>query len=283
VKKSKCIFTLIHNEPQMFPIWLSYYQQFFESSDIYVSNGLKIISCDFDIWIRAQSGFCLMEFEDRMDKDTYIHQRAKVEEVQRELLKSYEVVLFSDVDEFICHRIGLTEYINNWNSNRLLEVLNGYEVVHMFRDYPKYNVYNGYEPDIDLSRPILSQRRFWYHSKIYSKPLVTRIPLNYCYGMHCCAQAPHFIPTDPSLILLHLHKIDFKLAHERKIGRLNNSPDWNFREPTLSGPGYQNTLISERAIIEGWLSDWWFANVDDPNIKPAPYELIPDWVKEFPL
>jgi hypothetical protein len=286
MKKDRCVFTITHNEPALFPTWWYYYQKYFDWSDIYICNGLKKIRCEFDDQLKSRScsrHFQLLEFNDDFDKDAHVGIKAKVEETQRMLLEKYEKVLFVDIDEFVVWRHGsLGLYLDIWQQNRQLEVLKGYEIVHMFREHDKYGIHNEIEPDLDFSRPILKQRSWWYSSRIYSKPLITRIPLTYAFGFHSCNQSEPFVPTDPDLYLLHLRKMDFKIAHERMMGRLNNSPDWNFKEPSLTEPNYQNTLYSEKARIEGWLTDWWYHNVDDQTTVPN-YELIPDWVKEVPL
>ena len=74
------------------------------------------------------------------------------------------------------------------------------------------------ESPLDLSQPILRQRRFAWFRSDGCKPLITRVPLRWCTGFHACDQP---IDIDPNLFVLHLKTMDYDLAlkKQRQIER----------------------------------------------------------------
>lgn len=279
-KKHKAIFTQIHNEPDFFPIWLKYYSQFFDADSIFVLHLLKPKRVPFDDWLTEQAsqpgggGFVHLPVPDVQICDfQLVVDRAKI--LQRELLGRYEAVLFAEVDEFVAHPDGLGDYIDRWIATpsppgRQVEVCNGYEVVHQFDgDSP--------ESPIDLSRPILPQRRSWYHAHLYDKALLSRVPLNWGWGFHHTSDQFPWATTDLSLLLIHLNKVDYDLCVRRRLARIQNEDDSQLvKEHPVGSPGW------DLWISEFELRGWFKISVDDQ--KPAPFEAIPEWVaKQIPL
>jgi len=100
----------------------------------------------------------------------------------KELLESgYKYVLFSEIDELIMpdplkYPFGLIEYINK--TKRIAVRVEAYDIRHDVKTEEKLN----------LSQPILQQRRFWMRHTMYDKPLLTSIMLHWVPGFHDCKE-----------------------------------------------------------------------------------------------
>lgn len=151
---------------------------------------------------------------------------------QRKLLESFDVVLYTDIDEFLIpdpHTYkGLRDYIEqHWNE---LPKARGYHLVH-----------NG-EPEINLVKPLLFQRSWWARDKLYSKRLITHAPVTWAPGFHITNGLT--APEDgDNLILLHILYMDDKLAHERLKASYPNRSITQVREKIES---FELSEIPER-------------------------------------
>jgi len=104
-------FTMVHNEAQLLPVWLSYYQRYFDS--LYVlddrSTDDTIKKCKkkykFEVVPLSQHDFSYLEWR-----------VMTVREQQSKLLSEYDWVLFSDTDEIVIPDPqkfkGLRDYIS---------------------------------------------------------------------------------------------------------------------------------------------------------------------------
>ncbi len=123
---------------------------------------------------------------------------------QAELLETFDAVVYADIDEFIMpdpnKYKGLRDYIEK-NAGALPRT-NGFHIVH-----------NG-EDEIDLSKPLLQQRKQWSFDKLYCKRLITYAPVSWAPGFHHLNGKSNPEP-DRDLILAHVLYIDDKLALER--------------------------------------------------------------------
>ncbi len=258
MKKSRCVFSQIHNEEMFFNLWLKYYQKFFDPEDIYVLHNIKPREVDFDRWLPSQQGFVRIPNPDIQNIDFQIYVD-RINSLQRDLLKRYEVVLFAEIDEFVAHPDGLSTYINGWTGD--VAVCKGYEVVHRFDE----------EPPLDLSRPIMAQRKWWYPCHLYDKPLLSRIPLTYRWGCHYCDEVP-WETTDPDLLLLHLHKMDYDLCVRRKLERMKNEDEIESGKDHSRG-----TAGWQHHIGEYEMEEWW--ELDVHTMKPVEKTEIPNDIR----
>lgn len=195
--------------------------------------------------------------------------RAVVQAFQHFLLQSTQYVLFAEVDEVVVPRPGRThttlrDYIEACQAP--LVVCDGYEIVQDL-DTEEQIIWS------DL--PLLQQRKFWCSSRLYSKPLLSRIPLSWELGFHTAAEASVATTTmsDCELLLLHWHKLDFQLMldRQRSHGATLRVADCDRR----NGWGYQNWLADEVA-----LRDFWVADADYPQQdRPAQLTVMPDEVR----
>jgi hypothetical protein len=159
------------------------------------------------------------------------------------------------VDEIVAPdpRTGdLGDYIDRFEGDFV--TCRGYEILHMRET----------EPPLDLGQPILRQRRHWYFNPSYSKPLLARVPMHWYGGLHCTTDGQ--VRDDPTLHLLHLHRVDYGLCLARHAQR--TALPWNRRDMD-EGWGYQNR------ITEAERFEWWFYN-DSCSGVPIVVEDIPE-------
>lgn len=243
----KCaVFTMVYNASVFLPIWLGYYSQFLPPEDIYVLDHESTDECCI-----KSSGFVHIpvtypEFDATWVRDT-------VQRKQHELLRDYEIVLYSDVDEIVAPHPSVgtfKDYVDNFQQGYVN--CNGYEVFHKKDE----------EQPLDLSRPVLEQRSYWYpNPKWMNKPLLARIPMDWHWGFH--QRLDGKTNVDSNLYLIHLHRMDYDLALARNVARLDNprsKHDWEL------GLGIHDRYVGEQF-------DKWFHN-DCSALEKV--ELIPE-------
>ena len=194
--RTRAVITMVHNEPVFLPIWLGYYSRCFRPQDIYVlDNESTDGSTERDGFVRIPVA------HDRVDHAWMVR---TVERVQHELVDRYDVVLVTDVDEIVApvpEWGTLAEYLDRFDE----EYVNclGYELLHRPAE----------EPPLDLSRPILDQRRCWFVNDGYDKAALATVPMRWRPGFH--GREDHGFNPDPDLRLIHLHRMDYELCRER--------------------------------------------------------------------
>jgi hypothetical protein len=107
--------------------------------------------------------------------------------------------------------------------------------------------------------------------EVYSKTLTWRVPPCWGNGFHQAyirgndgRRTPLHLPREPELMLLHLHKVDYRTA----VARLKRTVarDWNAAD-TRGRVGIQN-----RFLDEDQLKEWWYRSIDDPAARA---DLVP--------
>lgn len=265
------VFTIIQHEPVFFPVWFRHYSKHFDASEIHVlhhrlpspaSPAQEDRRARWEAFLashRREHGYNLVEV---VNEQSFDHEwlRQMVMGKQRSLLKDHEFVLFAEADEIVAPHPDsgfpdLKSYASA--SRRPVSVCDGYEVVHKKHE----------EPPLDFSKPVLGQRDWWYWSKIYSKPLLSSRPLNWCWGFHACEEVPlPYHKRDPNLLLVHLHKADWTACLDRNL----DNADRPWKDAHF---GSQNRLTAEHR-----LEQWWWLNIDQKT-EPATLTRIPPRVK----
>jgi hypothetical protein len=200
---------MVKNEKWFLPIWLNYYSKFFEERDIYVINHA---STDDSIQLVKEQYKKINIVNLTYEPFDDIFKVNEIKKLQTALLGQYKCTLYSDPDELVMPYsaeggLDLSDYIDNFIKSEDVAIkTNGWEVIQL----PKKS-----ELAIDLTKPILSQRSYWFHSpQWYSKVLLSKTPLNWSPGLHL---ASNIFKFDPALYLVHLHRIDYDLSYIKNI------------------------------------------------------------------
>jgi hypothetical protein len=206
--------TMVRDEAVFLPIWLRYYSRFFAPEDIYVlDHGTTDGSTEQGEFVRVPIEHATVDHAWRLQA---------VEEQQRRLLESYDVVLAVDVDEIVAPDPDwgtLDDYLAGFQE----EFVNclGYEILHL-RDR---------EPPLRAELPIMEQRGYWFAAEGYDKPALATKPLSWKPGFH--SRSDERWNLDPDLRLIHLHRVDYEICHDRHRA-------WRERE------------WSDQDLAEGW-------------------------------
>lgn len=241
--RRRAVVTMVHNEPVFLPIWLGYYERFFRPEDIYVlDNDTSDGSTERDGFVRIPVA------HDAVDHTWMVR---TIEALQHELLDRYDVVLVTDVDEIVApvpEWGTLDDYLARFDE----EYVNclGYEILHQ----PPA------EAPLDLRRPILDQRGWWFFNDGYDKAALATVPMRWQPGFHRSEDAG-FNP-DPDLRLIHLHRMDLELCRERHLTR--SKRPWAERD-SREGWAVHNR-ITDGAAFERWFRE-------DPNFDGIAIEL----------
>jgi Glycosyl transferase family 2 len=210
------IFTLQRDESFHLPRWLAYYGQHFDPSDMYVldhesqDKGVQRILGGSPVNVRPVSNPLIFDHD---------WLSATVHAMQRELLESYEYVIYTDADEILVPRDGgLRSFLDGMTE-------------------PAYRCI-GYD---------LVEDRV-HRNPMYDKTLVSSHPLTWEYGYH--AATPRYAPTE-ALLLYHMHRADYDQAWAKHQNWLQQQ--WDQRA-IANGWSVQNQIAEEDAFRK-WFYD----------------------------
>ncbi len=248
--RRRAVITMVHNEPVFLPIWLRYYGRHFGAEDLYVLDN------DTTDGSTERGGFVRIPVShDRVDHTWMVR---TIERLQHELLKTYDVVLVTDVDEIVApvpERGTLSTYLDEFDE----EYVNclGYEILHD----------PDHEPPLDLDRPILDQRRRWFINDGYDKAALATVPMTWRPGFH--GRADNGINWDPDLRLIHLHRMDYELCRERHRTRARRR--WAVEDAEKDWAAH-NRIVEEAEFARWFREDSCFEGIE---IKPE--AIPPTW------
>lgn len=254
-KRPVAAFTIVQNEPVWLPVWLDYYSKHVGAANIFVLNHDSTEVGEQVLADAARRGATVVPVHRDVSYD-HGWLRDTVERFQSFVLQSYDTCLFAEADEFLISTLpgGLAELLITAPWPDFIRA-QGYNVVH----------HKDEEPPLHWGKkPILAQRKYWHPSRLYSKTVVTRMPLHFTPGFHDIqggGPEPH-----PNLYLAHLHRIDWtyaKIKHEEQARR-----KWCEKDRFI-GAGLQNRIIDD----EG-LANWFYRDAD-----LGPREEIPDEIR----
>jgi hypothetical protein len=292
------IFTIVQDEPEYIHPWINHYKMHVaDAADIFVlihapmrSDGTPMEAAEIPGWQRAEA---LLKPHHRVmtlpvhHMATFDHQWLSntVFQFQSFLLQSYDWVLFTEVDEFVLPtpatssvRESLLDYIRDFGVDAPLAVrATGFEVVQQEDEPPippdRYNT--GGNVGLTAGN-MLDARCWWRPSKVYSKTLLSRIPLRWAAGFHSVEGIGSDIAAGPSsdkLTLVHLHKVDFELALSRRrriLSRRWSQIDIDERW------GWQNRIGT---AVE--LHKFWELDIDTGRpAEPGQLRRIPSSIKQ---
>jgi hypothetical protein len=219
--------TMVYNEPDYLPIWLEYYGRQVGAENCFViDHGSSDGST-------ANLGAVNVIRLPRSPMDDPKRSRF-ISSLTNGLLEYYDTVMYSDVDEFVVAHPGKYEGLLDFAVKNTTPTLwaAGFEVQHLPDE----------EPAIDLTRPILSQRRwarFWGGE---CKCVLTRAPISWEPGFHRSTADVAFA----DLTLFHLRYFDRDLGLKRLAKtRVQAWPD-------------QDSNLHQR-----WDDDFWLTKFND--------------------
>ena len=165
---------------------------------------------------------------------------AKLSELASELLKTYDIVIGCDTDEFLIvdPNTGqtLAEYLSNKNIKTSLSGL-GLDIGQNLNS----------ESELDSNAPFLEQREYALLSTRYTKPVVKTTTHPWGSGFHSIRGKNFHI--DKNLYLLHCGAIDLKMLEHKAAKR---GTDW-LNHLCRRGNGTINAVSNLPAHGEQWL------------------------------
>ena len=164
----------------------------------------------------------------------------KISELAHELLKSYDIVIGCDTDEFLIvdpnTKKSLAEYLSAIKIKTTVSGL-GLDVgQHLKLEQP-----------LDTDMALLEQREYALLSTRYTKPVVINRPVNWGSGFHRIKN--HNFHIDPNLYLLHFGAVDMNMLIQKAESR---GPDW-VNHLRRRGNGTINTVTKLKPKSEKYM------------------------------
>lgn len=185
--------TMVRDESDMLPRWIDYYGRQLGVQNLIVLDDNSTDGSTDDL------PCMLYRLPPEPWKRRWAPTRARLANgLARGLLACNDVVIFTDVDEFLVpdpdKHDGLLDYLAHRSDWPVIAPL-AFDVMHNAR----------VEPAFDPDRPLLEQRRFVKFSPAMCKPLLKRVPANWEPAFHAIHAS---FEVDPDLFMLHLKYYD---------------------------------------------------------------------------
>jgi hypothetical protein len=192
------IVTMAYNERVNLPIWIGHYYRTAPSATLFV------VDHGSDDGSTAALGPGITRIPLPRDELDEHHRTFFINCLQQGLLRYYEIVIYTDCDEFLvpdpAKSNALDAYLRDQPYSYAVPI--GINVLHI----------PDREPEIDFTRRLLRQREYGQFQSSMCKPLVTRVQLVWAPGFHACDRPPNI---DKNLYLFHIKQIDRNAALRR--------------------------------------------------------------------
>lgn len=239
MKKTKKIaaITMARDDEFFLSRWIAYYGKQFGTENLY------IILDGIDQAIPKNAGnahITKLEHEpmSRAAGDKY--RIGKLSDLATELLKTYDIVIGCDSDEFLIvdpnTKMNLAEYLSTKKIKNTLSGL-GLDIGQNLNC----------ENELDTDAPFLEQREYALLSTRYTKPVVKTITSPWGSGFHSIRH--HNFHIDKNLYLLHFGAIDLKMLERKAAAR---GTDW-LNHLRRRGNGTINAVTNSKICDEKWL------------------------------
>ncbi len=239
IKKQKKIaaITMSRDDDLFLSRWIAYYGKQFGTENLYI----LLDGIDQNIPENAGNAHITKLPHENMSRaggDKY--RINKLSELACDLLKTYDIVIGCDSDEFLIVDpkiyTNLSKYLSNKKIHTTLSGL-GLDVgQHLYT-----------EAILDKDAPFLEQREYALLSTRYTKPVVINKPITWGSGFHSIRHRNFHI--DKNLYLLHFGAIDMNMLEEKAKKR---GSDW-VKHLKRRGNGTINTITRKKAKSEKWL------------------------------
>lgn len=230
------VLTMVRDESDMLPRWIDHYGRQVGVQNLVVLDDNSVDGSTDDL------PCTLYKVPPPPWSSRWAKMRARlVNGMARGLLACNDVVIYTDVDEFLlpdpAKYDGLLDYLAHRADVPVIAPV-ALEVMHNPR----------VEPPLDPSRAVLEQRRFVKFNPAMCKPLVKRVPAPWEPAFHAI-HAPFDI--DPDLFMLHLKYFD-----EEALERV---AEHRYRIRTSEGRGSPRSFWSKspdtlKQMLSGWTS-----------------------------
>jgi len=225
------VVTFVYNEAVNLPIWTRYYSANFGAKNLFVvdrgsDDGSTTNLGDVNVIPIPRDEF------DEYRKTGFINSLC------RALLYVYDTVIYNDCDELVVPDLSMYANLQDYMERREFEYVSciGLNVLHILSQ----------EDPLDLESPILAQRKYAMFGSNQCKASVTRVPLTWAPGFHCCDRPPNF---DPNLYLFHNKWMDYSCAMQRQ--KVNRGSAFSQRT-SEQGMGAHWRYNTERFVREGF-------------------------------
>jgi hypothetical protein len=238
------VITQVFNEDFFLPVWLNHYGKIFGFNNLIIIDDGSFDGSTNDVRIKrlVRKERTPLDEADRALLISLFHE---------ELLKYYDVVIYTDCDELIVIdpliNIGLRDYIIKLSFNSINVI--GFNILHD----------RVTEAKINLGLSLFSQRRFVRFDSMYCKPLLSKVPIRWSPGFHGSNKERVF---DDNLFMFHLRSIDYEYSR-RRIKALNSI---EFSTESLSSNFSSHFRSTEKQYLELLYTkmneelDWVFAS-----------------------
>jgi len=188
---------MVYNEHSFLPLWLDYYGKNLGYDNLYI-----IDHCSDDGSTARIPGNVIKiprhGFDDKK-------RSTMISRLHATLLECFDVVLYTDCDEFVLPRpdrySSLCAYLQNCQPGKVVRAV-GVDVMPQRIDLPP----------VDFSSKILFQRPYGFITPWESKPLISSVQTEWAPGFHECNNRSEL---DEDLWLFHLKYVDLSRSLER--------------------------------------------------------------------
>lgn len=230
--------TMVRNDDFFLHRWLKYYGDQFGPENLYIYlDGT-------DQPVPQNAGAAHIEKLPHTDLSRAAGDKyriGKLNELARELLETYDIVIGCDCDEFLIvdpkTNKTLAEYLSEIQIKNTVSGL-GLDVGQNMKT----------ESVLDTKQPILHQREYALLSTRYTKPVVKTTPLDWGSGFHSISG--HNFHIDKNLYLLHFGAVDMQMLARKAAAR---GADW-LAHLRRRGNGTINAVTTLPAHGEEWLT-----------------------------
>jgi glycosyl transferase family 2 len=192
------IMTMVYNESTNLPIWMRHYRRIAPNANLFV---IDHASDDGSTALLSGVNKIPLPRNELDERDrTFL-----INSLQQGFLRYYDIVIYTDCDELLvpdpAKSAKLDTYL--WDQPYSYASPVGINVLHIA----------DIEPPIDVTRPLLLQRRYGQFRSTLCKPVITRIALTWEPGFHNSNRRPNI---DKNLYLFHIKQIDKDEALRRQ-------------------------------------------------------------------
>lgn len=198
MKKKCAVFTTVKNESVFLPIWLRHYQQYFSNDDIYILDHFSTDGSTANLPVNVR-----LVSNDYVNDHEWLVKIAQ--DFQRQLLETYQCVVFAESDEIIYSlEKPLNETLNDFiQGDDLYATCSGYSVIQDTQS----------ESALSSGDYIFEKRNVWYKDAAEDKTLISKVPLEWNWGFHSLKGRNNNYHRD--LYIAHLHRFDFETMLKR--------------------------------------------------------------------